>query len=136
MGPLGKMLRRTLFKLGSAGPLSDGQLLERFRAQQDQAAFEELVRRHGPMVLRVCQRVLHHAQDAEDAYQATFIVLMRKAEAVARMESVGGWLHGVAFRVALKAKAQVSHRAARDKASCEGGPSVRLPCERADDQLG
>src|SRR5262249_25505148 len=76
----------------------------RFVSAQEQIAFAELVRRHGPMVLSVCRRVLHHVQDAEDAFQATFIVLARKATAVAQMDSVGGWLHGVAFRTALHAQ--------------------------------
>jgi hypothetical protein len=74
MESLNKAIRRTLLKLGNAAALTDGQLLARFVSSQEQAAFEELVRRHGPMVLRVCQRVLYHAQDAEDAFQATLIV--------------------------------------------------------------
>jgi RNA polymerase sigma factor (sigma-70 family) len=107
MGPLGKVLRRTLLKLGSSGgPQGDADLLERFAARGDQAAFEEMVRRHGPMVLRVCQRVLRHPQDTEDAFQATFVVLARKAGAIAKRELLGGWLHGVAHRVALKARAK------------------------------
>lgn len=112
---LGKVIRRRLFHLPAADPLSDGRLLERFLAQQDEAAFEELVRRHGPMVLRVCQRVLRHSQDAEDAFQATFIVLARKAETVAKHESVGSWLHGVAYRVALKARTNASQRHLREQ---------------------
>jgi RNA polymerase sigma factor (sigma-70 family) len=127
MGPLHRELRRTLLKLGGAGPLTDGELLGRFAAQQDQVAFEEIVRRHGPMVLRVCQRVLHHAQDAEDALQATFIVLARKASLIAKAESVASWLHGVAFRVSLKAKTsagrrRVHERRAEKSAVVEDGP--------------
>src|SRR5262249_34667978 len=75
-------------------------------------AFEELVRRHGPMVLRVCQRVLHHAQDAEDAFQATFLVLARKASAISRQELVANWLYGVAYRTALNAKKHRTFRPA------------------------
>src|SRR5262245_24614403 len=110
MDSLNKAIRRTLLKLGHAPAPTDGELLTRFVASQEHAAFEELVQRHGPMVLRVCRRALHHAQDAEDAFQAVFIVLARKAAAVATMASVGGWLHGVAFRTALNAKKQRGRR--------------------------
>src|SRR5262245_27047754 len=89
---------------GSAGLVTDEQLLERFVSSKDAAAIEELVRRHGPMVLRVCQRVLHQSQDAEDAFQVTFMVLARKAAAIARRGSVGSWLYGVAYRVALQTR--------------------------------
>jgi RNA polymerase sigma factor (sigma-70 family) len=88
----------------SAGGVTDEQLLERFVSNKDAAAFEELVRRHGPMVLRVCQRVLQQAQDAEDAFQVTFLILARKAAAIAKRGSVGSWLYGVAYRVALQTR--------------------------------
>jgi RNA polymerase sigma factor (sigma-70 family) len=84
--------------------LSDEGLLSRFVTQQDMDAFAVLVRRHGPMVMRVCQRVLQNAHDAEDAFQATFIVLMRKASAIGRRELLANWLYGVAYRVARNAK--------------------------------
>jgi RNA polymerase sigma factor (sigma-70 family) len=103
MGPVAKIVRRTLLRVGGES-LTDRQLLERFVAGQDQAAFEEVVRRHGPMVLAVCRRALHHVQDAEDAFQATFIVLARKAALAATKQSVGGWLHCVASRTAWHAK--------------------------------
>lgn len=99
---LTKALRGTLFRLQPNQ--ADSQLLERFLTTRDQTAFEELVRRHGPMVLQVCRRVLGHHQDAEDAFQGTFVLLARKASSVARMASVGGWLHGVALRTALNAR--------------------------------
>lgn len=112
MGSLAKVLRRTLLQLGGLRPPTDRELLDRFVAQQDQAAFEEIVRRHGAMVLRVCQRQLGHAQDAEDAFQATFIVLARKAAVAATRESVGGWLHCVATRTSWHARrARASHSA-------------------------
>src|SRR5437762_2365355 len=76
------------------GGLSDGELVERFLLRRDEAAFAALVRRHGPMVLAVCRRLLGHAQDAEDAFQATFLLLVRRAGAIRRRESVGSWLYG------------------------------------------
>src|SRR5258705_2544705 len=79
---------------------TDGQLLERYVVQRDEVAFEALVRRHGPMVLGVCRRLLANASDADDAFQATFLVLVRKAESVRPREKVGGLLYGVAYRAA------------------------------------
>jgi RNA polymerase sigma factor (sigma-70 family) len=94
---------------------SDGQLLERFISRRDDAAFEELLRRHGPMVLGVCRRLVGHVQDAEDAFQATFMVLVRKARSVKPRELVGNWLYGVAYRVALEAQARSGRRRAHEK---------------------
>ncbi len=101
--------------LANGGGLSDGQLLGQFVARRDDAAFAALVRRHGPMVLAVCRRVLRHAQDAEDAFQATFLVLAKKAAAVADREAVAGWLHGVAYRAALGARASALRRRAKER---------------------
>src|SRR5262249_30633300 len=81
--------------------LTAGQLLECYVTGRDEAAFEALVRRHGPMVLGVCRRVLHNVHDAEDAFQATFLVLVRKAASIVPREAVGGWLHGAAHLAAL-----------------------------------
>jgi RNA polymerase sigma factor (sigma-70 family) len=120
MAPVSNILRRTLLRLGAHGALTDRQLLERFVAQQDQAAFEEVVRRHGPMVLAVCRRVLQHVQDAEDAFQATFVVLARKAALVATRESVGGWLHCVASRTTCHAK-KIRACRARETAMVKAG---------------
>jgi RNA polymerase sigma factor (sigma-70 family) len=126
MDSLNNTLRRTLLRLGNAASLTDEDLLARFVAHQDQAAFAELVQRHGPMVLRVCRRVLQHAQDAEDAFQATFIVLARKANTVRLLPN---WLYGVAQRVASKARVAAAKRRTRVLASSETG--LDLPAEHA-----
>jgi RNA polymerase sigma factor (sigma-70 family) len=89
--------------------LTDGQLLERFLDGQEEA-FATLVRRHGRTVLGVCRRVLTNAHDAEDAFQATFLVLVQKARSITKREAVGSWLYGVAYRVALKARAEAVRR--------------------------
>src|SRR5262245_60587485 len=86
---------RRLVHLPCAATLTDAQLLERFVAQRDEVAFEVLVGRHGPKVLGVCRRVLRQEQDAEDAFQATFLVLVRKAASIGRGQSVGHWLYRV-----------------------------------------
>src|SRR5262249_53130845 len=95
--------------------LTDGQLLDQFLTRRDESAFETLVCRHGPMVLGVCRRVLRHAQDVEDAFQATFIVLVRKAHAVVPRENVANWLYGVAFRTSLKARTMTAKRRVRER---------------------
>jgi RNA polymerase sigma factor (sigma-70 family) len=106
-----------LYSLIGAAPCekSDGQLLEQFLVGRDEAAFTVLLRRHGGMVLRVCRRVLHQPQDAEDAFQATFLLLARNARAIRKAESVASWLYGVAYRLAIKARTQAARRQAREK---------------------
>jgi RNA polymerase sigma factor (sigma-70 family) len=107
--------------LGASPPsdrgFSDAELLARFVRAGDQSAFAALVRRHGPMVLGVCRRVLSHAQDAEDAFQATFLVLVRKAGTLGRPELLGNWLYGVAYRTARKARADAARRAGPERQS-------------------
>jgi RNA polymerase sigma factor (sigma-70 family) len=100
--------------LWDATGLTDGQLLECFVTRRDDDAFAALVRRHGPMVWGVCHRVLHRHHDAEDAFQATFLVLVRKAASIASRELLANWLYGVAHRTALKAQALTAKRHARE----------------------
>src|SRR5260370_14431286 len=88
----------------------DRQLLDAYAAANDQAAFAALVRRHGPMVLGVCRRVLQDSHDAEDAFQAVFFVLAKRAASIAKRDSLTSWLHGVSYRVALRAKRDVARR--------------------------
>src|SRR5262249_51647664 len=97
---------RTLVEAGNREEASDAQLLERFLTARDEAAFAALVRRHGPMVLSVARHVLRRLQDAEDIFQATFLLLARKASAIRKRDSVSSWLHGVAYRLALRARGQ------------------------------
>ena len=91
-----------LLQRGSLAGLSEWQLLESYATQRDERALEALVARHGPMVLGVCRRVLHNDQAAEDAFQATFLVLIRKARALDHDKPLGNWLYTVAYRLALR----------------------------------
>jgi RNA polymerase sigma factor (sigma-70 family) len=109
--PVVRHLRRLAGSAGEGG-LSDPELLARWLDRRDEAAFEVLLWRHGPMVLGVCRRVLRHAGDAEDAFQATFLILARKAATIGRREALAGWLYRVAHRVALHARARGSKRPA------------------------
>ncbi len=109
---------RTLYRCGVVGSLSDEQLLDRFAAHRDETAeeaFAELVQRHGPMVLGACRRILGDAHDAEDAFQATFLVLARKAGSVLRREKVANWLYGVAVRTAREARTRSARRRTREE---------------------
>jgi RNA polymerase sigma factor (sigma-70 family) len=95
--------------------LSDRELLERFISRRDEGAFAALVQRHGPMVLGVCRRVLRHDQDAEDACQAAFLVLARKAGSIRKRDCAGSWLHGVAYRIARNLSREIARRRARER---------------------
>jgi RNA polymerase sigma factor (sigma-70 family) len=105
-------LRRTVGPVNEPG---DGQLLDSYLSRRDGMAFAALMRRHGPMVWGVCRRVAGHEQDAEDAFQATFLILVRRADSVWPRDHVGNWLHGVAFRTARKARLLADRRRAREK---------------------
>ncbi len=100
----------SLLSAASAAGISDAALLQRYIEGRDESAFTELVRRHGPMVRGVCRRVLPSPQDAEDAFQATFLVLMNKAAAIRKRGSLACWLHGVALRVAVRLLRNNQHR--------------------------
>ncbi|HWY86616.1 MAG TPA: sigma-70 family RNA polymerase sigma factor, partial [Gemmataceae bacterium] len=107
-------LRRAALLRDGAG-LTDAELLGMFLCRRDDAAFEALVRRHGPMVMGVCRRILSNLADAEDAFQATFVVLVRKASSVVPRATVGNWLYGVAYRTALAARRANVRRASKEK---------------------
>src|SRR6516162_9743534 len=98
------------------GPaLTDGQLLERYIACRDEAAFAALVRRHGGMVWAVCRRIVGNLHDAEDAFQATFLVLVRKAPSIVPRDMVANWLYGVARQTALNAGGSTARRRKRER---------------------
>src|SRR5690349_2317479 len=105
-GEVGRQLE-ALWATGTMAGLDDAQLLGRFareRGPASEAAFRELVRRHGSMVLGVCRQILRHSEDADDAFQATFLVLVRKAPAIKTGQSLAPWLYGVAWRTARRAR--------------------------------
>src|SRR5262245_53049621 len=111
------VILRHLRKLAAplADAASDQELLNRYAERRDEDAFAVLLRRHGPMVLRVCRRVLPHGPDAEDAFQATFLTLARKAGAVRRHGSAAGWLFGVACNTARRVRDAAARRARRER---------------------
>ncbi len=124
---------RCVHRIAEEG-LADRELLDRFALHRDEAAFAELVRRHGPMVLATCWGVLRQQQDAEDAFQAAFLILARKAGPIRGRDSLGGWLYQVARRLALRARASGALRRARLTELAEGLSAPRT--ERTQDALG
>src|SRR5436305_13083022 len=111
--PLMQYIRRVAYS-GTAEGATDALLLEQYVVAENHAAFAALVRRHGPMVHGVCRRVLGDAHDADDAFQATFLVLAGRAASVGKAESLGGWLYRVAYNTALKARARAAARRRRE----------------------
>ena len=113
---------RSLMNVGSVVDLTDGQLLERFatgRGEASELAFATLVERHGPMVLRVCRGVLNNQHDTQDAFQATFLVLVKKARGLWVKDSLGAWLHQVAFRTASSALKDELRRRRHERRAAE-----------------
>jgi RNA polymerase sigma factor (sigma-70 family) len=131
---LRKVLEQLHRALPAPGGQPDGDLLTHFIATRDEAAFAALVRRHGPMVLGVCRRLLRNDHDAEDAFQATFLVLARRAGSVLNRESVGSWLYGVACRTARQAAAANARRRARER-QVENMPHPEVAPAEAQDWL-
>lgn len=114
---------RRLALRGMGERQTDGQLLELFISERDESAFALLLRRHGAMVWSVCRRVLGNAHDADDAFQAAFLVLVRKADSIRPREAVGNWLYGVAHRTALEARRRIARRRAKEQSL----PDIPLP---------
>src|SRR5215470_5816481 len=103
LDPLLRHLRRVL-ETHETAALTDSQLLDRWLTRRDEAAFEVLLWRHGPLVLGVCRRLLRQPTDVEDVFQAAFLTLVRKAASIGKRQSVGSWLYKVAYRAALRAR--------------------------------
>ncbi len=116
-----------LFEEGTLAGLSEGELLERFLARRDESAFAVLVDRHGSLVMGVCRRVLGDAHEAEDAFQATFLLLVRKAGSIRHQKLLGGWLHRVAYRVATRAGQSAARRRAVEKVDSEVAERAEAP---------
>lgn len=133
MNQLLRHLRRAAL-LREGADVTDGQLLELFLARRDADAFAALVRRHGRMVYGVCRRVVGNHHDAEDAFQATFVVLVRKAASVRPRERVGHWLHGVAYRTALKMREMARRRRDRELRA-RASPTFEVPLEQSMQEL-
>ena len=118
------------FNQGTISGLTEGHLLERFVTGRDEAAFGALVARYGPMVLGVCRRLLRDESDVEDAFQATFLVLVRRAGAIRRGDLVGHWLYGVAHRVAVRARALAAGAGRTSRPGCR--PARSMPKSTAN----
>ena len=116
--PLLESVQR-LFSEGTMTGASESQLLERFLSQRDEVAFEAIVHKHGPMVLAVCRRILSDPNDVDDAFQATFLILVKRAASIRDKAVLGTWLHGVARRVAVRAQVNSRRRRNRERGVAE-----------------
>src|SRR3954468_7767424 len=105
----------------------DAELLSRYLREQDQSAFEELVRRHGPLVWAVCRQMLPHHADAEDAFQAVFLALVNSAPSIRDGRTLPAWLHGVAVRIAMRARREFARRRERDRAAARPEADRSVP---------
>ncbi len=128
---LGSVLRQLKQRVSAehVGALSDGELLQAFVRHREEAAFSALVQRHGPLVLAVCRHVLKHEQDAEDAFQATFILLARHAGSIRTTQAVASWLYRVAFRTALKAGVNMARRRSHENEYARSSPRAQAPAD-------
>jgi RNA polymerase sigma factor (sigma-70 family) len=122
LAPTVRHIRRSTLPADAEG--TDAQLLHAFATHHDEAAFTQIVRRHGPTVLGVCRRVLRHSHDAEDVFQATFLVLARKAGSIRKGEALAGWLHGVSYRIALRARRAAARRRKHEARARPGEPAA------------
>ena len=116
-----------LFGEGTLAGLPDARLVERYVLHRDELAFEALVRRHGSMVLGVCRRVLEDPNDADDAFQAAFLLLARKARSIRVDGSLGGWLHRVAWRIALQVHSDAARRRVKERRAAERSGEAVAP---------
>src|SRR5438105_347823 len=124
--PAGKILRyiRDFAEAEANKCLTDGQLLALFIQKREEAAFVSLLKRHGRLVWSICRHILRREQDAEDAFQATFLVLARRPGSIRKAEALGSWLHGVAYRVAMKAMKNMRKRRAHEHRVPVAAPSA------------
>jgi RNA polymerase sigma factor (sigma-70 family) len=139
--PFRRLLGHLRRHVSPPAELTDRQLLQRFTTRQDESAFEALLQRHGPLVWGVCYRVLRNTPDAEDAFQAAFLVLVQKAGSIRKQTSLASWLYGVAYRLTLKARERANRRALRESRAAalpRGEPAAADPELRAvlDEELG
>src|SRR5271169_3003248 len=116
LGAIGRVFRQ-----GTVAGLAEGELLSRFVTGRDEIAFEALVARHGPMVLGVCRRMLAGQAEVEDAFQATFLVLVRRARQLGPADALGPWLYGVAARVSMRARSEAARRRRLASAVAQAG---------------
>jgi RNA polymerase sigma factor (sigma-70 family) len=126
---------RRLARPADEAARTDAELVKTFAERHDEAAFEALLTRHGPMVLGLCQRLLRNSHDAEDAFQATFLVLVRKAGSLRERDLLGNWLYGVAYRIAVRLRASNARRQARERLDSDRAAGATCP-EPRDQELG